>query len=140
MRPVASTSPSTAWRCRASRDVQHLRPYFAPSAVPRNDSAQGELPRRAHRVVAGLIERYFFELKRQLSGQTREFWMRVESAFTARTPGENIPPKVEARRQSGPDEVRPAPGPRAKPTGDVNTPGTGTLPSSNDDKTDTGSG
>jgi hypothetical protein len=37
--------------------------------------------RHARRAVAGLIERYFFELKRRLAGETEDFWMRVETAL-----------------------------------------------------------
>ena len=40
--------------------------------------------RQARRVVAGLIERYFFELKRQLAEQTGDFWKRVETALHGR--------------------------------------------------------
>ena len=86
--------------------------------------------RQARRVVAGLIERYFFELKRQLANQTEEFWMRI-SAFTTGTREERVADTVEARQRSDPNKVLPAAGPHAKPelTDDDKTPRAVALPS-----------
>jgi hypothetical protein len=47
--------------------------------------------RQARRAVAGLIERYFFELKRQLAGETEDFWMRVETALHGRNASKEDP-------------------------------------------------
>jgi hypothetical protein len=97
--------------------------------------------RQTRRVVAGLVERYFFELKRQLAKQTEEFWMRIESGFTTGTREEKVADKVEARQRSDPNKVLPAAGPHAKPelTDDDKTPRAVALPSPNDKKIDTGS-
>jgi hypothetical protein len=96
---------------------------------------------RARRMVAGLVERYFLALKRELAKQTDGFWMRVENAVATKTPDENIHDRVEAQ-QSDADKVLPAAGPHAKPdlTDGERTPGAGTLPSPSDKKADTGNG
>jgi hypothetical protein len=38
----------------------------------------------ARRAVAKLTDRYFVTLKRELAGQTEEFWTRVETAVAAK--------------------------------------------------------
>jgi hypothetical protein len=92
-------------------------------------------------MVAGLVERYFLALKRELAKQTDRFWMRVENAVAAKTPEEKIRDGVETPERSDPDKVLPAAGPPVKPelTDGDKTPEAGT-PSPNDKKIDTGSG